>query len=129
MIIEWTYELLLVISSWVWLYSIKADHTTHLHFYRTADDFATMANVKAHTLNCWQTCYLNWKFNTFCILDIDIKVFFFNETHSWSTGLKQFGVRLYRAPYVHQTYFWEARIICIPRYFCKNHSVEKALEI
>ena len=74
-IFEWTYDLLLVISSWAWLYSIKADRTTQLHFYKTADDFTTTANLKAHTLNRWQTCYLNWKFNTFSILDIDFKFF------------------------------------------------------
>ena len=75
MIFEWTCDLLLVISSWAWLCSIKADRTTQLHFYGTADGFTTTANLKVHTLNSWQTCYLNWKFNTFCILDIDIKLF------------------------------------------------------
>ena len=75
MIFEWTCDLLLVISSWAWLCSIKADRTTQLHFYGTADGFTTTANLNAHTPNSWQTCYLNWKSNTFCILDIDINVF------------------------------------------------------
>ena len=74
MIFEWTYNLLLVISSWAWLYSIKADRTTQLHLFGTADSFTTTANLKAHTFNRWQTRYLNWKFDTFCVLDSDIKV-------------------------------------------------------
>ena len=37
--------------------------------------FTTAAHLKPHTLNRWQTCYLNWKFNMLSILDIDIKPF------------------------------------------------------
>ena len=67
MIFEWTYDLILVISSWEWFYLIKADRTTQLRFYGMADGFTSTASLKTHTLNRWQTCYLNWKFKTFCI--------------------------------------------------------------
>ena len=67
--------IILVISSCAWLYSIKADHTTQLHSCRLTDGFTTAAHLKPHTLNRWQTCYLNWKFNMLSILDIDIKPF------------------------------------------------------
>ena len=39
--------LLLVISSWTCFYSIKADRTTQLHFYGTADGLTTTANLMA----------------------------------------------------------------------------------
>ena len=126
---ESTYESLLVISSCAWLYSIKADRTTQLNSYRLTDGFTRAAHLKPHTLNRWQTCYLNWKFNMLSILNIDINTFFENGIHPCSSGLKQFGVRLYREPYVLQTCFWEAGIICVAKYFCRNHSAENALGI
>ena len=48
------------------------------------------------------------------------------KIHSCSTGLEQFGLRLYRAPEMHHTCFWEAGIISLLKYFCMNHSVKKA---
>ena len=106
-IFEWTYDLLLVISSWAWLYSIKADRTTQLHFYKTADDFTTTANLKAHTLNRWQTCYLNWKFNTFSILDIDFKFFFKMKL---ILALQDWNNLVY---------------VCIVQHTCTKHSFER----
>ena len=99
MIYEWTYDLLLVISSWAWIYSIKADRTAQLHFYGTLDGLTTMTNLKAHTLNRWQTCCLNCKFSMFCISYIDIKVFL-----KWNSFL------LYRAETI-----WCTFVSCIIR--------------